>query len=111
MRAAKNIILAGVKAVRLYDPSPVEIKDLGTQFYLTKTDIGKPTAHSCKTRLQELNKAVQVSVLDTISPRDLSVQVLPRHLPSCTFPLSVMELLSIELNNCIFVCTQCCIIL
>jgi ubiquitin-activating enzyme E1 len=28
---AKNIALAGVKTVTVYDPSPVEIADLGTQ--------------------------------------------------------------------------------
>jgi ubiquitin-activating enzyme E1 len=81
LHAAKNIILAGVKAVKLYDPSPVEITDLGTQFYLTESDVGKPTAYSCKGRLQELNKAVEVSVLDKISAADLSVQVLSRPAP------------------------------
>jgi ubiquitin-activating enzyme E1 len=28
---AKNVALAGVKSVTIYDPSPVEIADLGTQ--------------------------------------------------------------------------------
>lgn len=28
---AKNIALAGVKTVTVYDPSPIEIADLGTQ--------------------------------------------------------------------------------
>jgi ubiquitin-activating enzyme E1 len=28
---AKNVALAGVKTVTVYDPSPVEIADLGTQ--------------------------------------------------------------------------------
>jgi hypothetical protein len=28
---AKNVALAGVKTVTIYDPSPVEIADLGTQ--------------------------------------------------------------------------------
>jgi hypothetical protein len=31
---AKNIALAGVKTVTVYDPSPVEIADLGTQVSL-----------------------------------------------------------------------------
>ena len=47
--------MAGVKSVKLYDPTPVEIKDLGTQFYLCEDDVGKPTAESCKAKLQELN--------------------------------------------------------
>ena len=70
--AAKNVILAGVKAVALYDPSPVEIKDLGTQFYLADDDVGKPTASACKDRLQELNKAVQVGVIDAVSEAGLA---------------------------------------
>lgn len=30
-RLAKNVILAGVKSVTIYDPEPVEIRDLSTQ--------------------------------------------------------------------------------
>jgi len=30
-RLAKNVALAGVKSVTIYDPDPVEIADLGTQ--------------------------------------------------------------------------------
>lgn len=29
--AAKNVALAGVKSVTVYDPAPVEVADLGTQ--------------------------------------------------------------------------------
>lgn len=61
------MILAGVKAVALYDPSPVATKDLGTQFYLADADVGKPTAAACKDRLQELNKAVKVGVILAVS--------------------------------------------
>lgn len=70
--AAKNVILAGVKAVALYDPSLVDIKDLGSQFYLTPDDVGKPTAAACKDRLQELNKAVQVLVLESLPNETLA---------------------------------------
>jgi hypothetical protein len=69
--AAKNVILAGVKSVKLYDPSPVEVKDLGTQFFLSESDVGQPTAAACKAKLQELNTAVQVSVLDSIYDADM----------------------------------------
>lgn len=67
-----------MRGVALYDPSPVDIKDLGCQFYLTSDDVGKPTAAACKDRLQELNKAVQVGVLETISQDALAnYQVCP----------------------------------
>jgi ubiquitin-activating enzyme E1 len=65
------VILAGVKSVKLYDASPVEAKDLGAQFYLAQSDIGQPTAAACKAKLQELNTAVQVTVLDNISQADI----------------------------------------
>ena len=29
--SAKNIVLAGVKSVTLFDPEPVQVQDLGTQ--------------------------------------------------------------------------------
>lgn len=31
MHTAKNIVLAGVKSVTIFDPEPVSIQDLGTQ--------------------------------------------------------------------------------
>ncbi|KAJ2725602.1 E1 ubiquitin-activating protein [Coemansia sp. D1744] len=62
---AKNIVLAGVKSVTLYDPSPVVISDLSTQFFLHQEDVGKPRAQVSAPRLAELNQYVPVSVLDT----------------------------------------------
>lgn len=29
--SAKNVVLAGVKSVTIYDPEPVTVQDLGTQ--------------------------------------------------------------------------------
>ncbi|MCO5547118.1 hypothetical protein L7F22_000560 [Adiantum nelumboides] len=59
---AKNIVLAGVKSVTLHDPGLVEAWDLGANFYLSDSDIGKPRATACAYKLQELNAAVQISV-------------------------------------------------
>ncbi|CAG8452464.1 12540_t:CDS:10 [Ambispora gerdemannii] len=61
---AKNIILAGVKSVTLYDPEPVKICDLSTQFYLREEDIDKSRAASTAPRLAELNQYVPVHVLE-----------------------------------------------
>jgi len=58
---AKNVVLAGVKSVTIYDKASVEIGDLGAQFYLTKADVGKNRAEACKDKLQDLNPAVVVS--------------------------------------------------
>ena len=61
---AKDVILAGVKSVTLWDNQSVQISDLGSQFFLLESDIGKPRAKSCMSKLAELNDYVQVQLLD-----------------------------------------------
>lgn len=43
VEAAKNLILAGPAAVVLHDDELVELRDLGSNFYLTEADVGKRT--------------------------------------------------------------------
>ncbi|KAI9508664.1 ubiquitin activating enzyme [Russula earlei] len=57
---AKNVILAGVKSVTVYDPEPVQIQDLSSQFFLREDDLGKPRAEAAISRLAELNTYVFV---------------------------------------------------
>lgn len=62
---AKNICLAGVKSVTLFDPHTVKIEDLSTQFFLRPEDVGnKSRAEATAPRLAELNTYVPVRVLD-----------------------------------------------
>lgn len=61
---AKNVCLAGVKSITLYDPNPVQIQDLSTQFFLREADLNKPRADVSAQRLAELNQYVPISVLD-----------------------------------------------
>ncbi|OCF60450.1 ubiquitin-activating enzyme E1 [Kwoniella mangroviensis CBS 10435] len=61
---AKNVALAGVKTVTIYDPAPTEIADLGTQFFLREEDIGKPRAEVTRPRLAELNSYVPIKLLE-----------------------------------------------
>ncbi|CAI2176207.1 9623_t:CDS:10 [Funneliformis geosporum] len=61
---AKNVVLAGVKSVTLYDPESVRISDLSTQFFLRDDDVGKPRASISAPRLSELNQYVPISVLE-----------------------------------------------
>ncbi|WFD35228.1 E1 ubiquitin-activating enzyme [Malassezia cuniculi] len=68
---AKNVALAGVKSVTLYDPAPVVLEDLGTQFFLRPEDIGRPRAVATAARLAELNTYVPVQVLDEPLTRDV----------------------------------------
>lgn len=60
---AKNVALAGVKSMTLFDPKKTTIDDLASQFYLTKEDIGKPRAAASHARLSELNKYTPISVV------------------------------------------------
>jgi len=63
IEAAKDLILAGPGAVTLYDDDVVKISDLGTNFYLQESDVGKSTcAEASLPALKSLNPLVDVSV-------------------------------------------------
>lgn len=57
---AKNIALAGVKSLSLYDPAKTELPDLSSQFFLTPEDVGKPRDEVTVPRVAELNAYVPV---------------------------------------------------
>ncbi|KAF2143583.1 uncharacterized protein K452DRAFT_246790 [Aplosporella prunicola CBS 121167] len=57
---AKNIALAGVKSLTLYDPKPANIQDLSAQFFLHPEDVGKPRASVTVPRISELNPYVPI---------------------------------------------------
>lgn len=61
---AKNIILAGVKSVAIYDPTPATFADLSSNFYLVEADVvsGRSRAEACIEQLSSLNPYVSVSV-------------------------------------------------
>lgn len=63
---AKNVVLAGVKSMSLYDPNPVFIQDLSTQFFLTESDLGNHRDLVSRNKLEELNSYVPVKVIDSI---------------------------------------------
>ena len=73
--AAKNVILAGVKAVTIHDTADVRIQDLSAQFYLSEASVGANRASACKDKLQELNTAVAVSA----STADLTEQFISQY--------------------------------
>ncbi|GAB7346808.1 hypothetical protein MBLNU459_g1906t1 [Dothideomycetes sp. NU459] len=52
---AKNIALAGVKSLTLFDPKPAALADLSAQFFLHPEDVGKPRAKVTVPRVAELN--------------------------------------------------------
>lgn len=64
---AKNVILAGVKAVAVYDPTPATPADMSSNFYLTDADAsaGRSRATAAVPRLASLNPYVSVTTYDT----------------------------------------------
>lgn len=60
---AKNVALAGVKSLTLYDPGLTQISDLSSQFFLREEDIGKRRDEATAPRLAELNQYVPISIL------------------------------------------------
>lgn len=71
VETAKNLILAGPATVALYDPTIVSINDLGANFYLKESHVGKVSrATASFDQLQELNPYVKVSVIDKLSLED-----------------------------------------
>ncbi|TFK27024.1 ubiquitin activating enzyme [Coprinopsis marcescibilis] len=73
---AKNIALAGVKSVTIYDPEPVTIQDLSSQFFLREEDIGKSRAAATLPRLAELNAYVPVRDLGGKAGDEISVDLV-----------------------------------
>lgn len=65
---AKNVILAGVKSVSIYDPTPAAISDLASNFYLTESHVSSklPRAQACIDNLVSLNPYVSVSVYNSL---------------------------------------------
>ena len=65
IEVTKNIILSGPKEVWIFDPKIIEIKDLGSNFYLKEENIGKKRRdESCLNYLKKLNPNTKVSVLE-----------------------------------------------
>ncbi|AET39074.1 E1 ubiquitin-activating protein UBA1 Ecym_3613 [Eremothecium cymbalariae DBVPG len=69
---AKNVALAGVKSLNLYDPEPASLQDLSTNFFLTEQDIGQPRDQVSAAKLAELNAYVPVRVINALDEATLS---------------------------------------
>ena len=69
--------MAGVKSVTLYDPSPIEISDLSSQYFFQVSDVGKQSDEVSAPLLGELNTYTPVSILRS-NPFD-DVELLGRY--------------------------------
>jgi hypothetical protein len=83
IEVAKNVILAGVKSVTLFDPAPVAYPDLAAQFYLSEADLGKPRDQASAPRLAELNPYVPVHVLEPEGGEALTAEAVKRYQVLC----------------------------
>lgn len=59
---AKNIALAGVKSLTLYDPTPISLPDLSSQFFLHPEDVGRSRDQVTAPRVAELNAYTPVNI-------------------------------------------------
>ncbi|KAJ8086217.1 E1 ubiquitin-activating protein [Marasmius tenuissimus] len=73
---AKDIVLAGVKSVTIFDPEPVAIQDLSSQFFLRAEDVGKSRAEATAPRLAELNAYVPVKNLGGTAGQEITVDLI-----------------------------------
>ena len=59
---AKNIILSGVKEVKIFDANICEINDLGSNFFLSEKNIGQKRDEACLQKLRDLNSYAKVEL-------------------------------------------------
>lgn len=59
---AKNIVLFGIKDVKILDKNATLINDLGSNFFLSEENILMPRDISCLPKLKELNSYVNVDI-------------------------------------------------
>ncbi|VDK76985.1 unnamed protein product [Cylicostephanus goldi] len=71
----KNLVLAGVHSVCIVDSAFVQTPDLGQNFFLKKSDVGRPRADATIEYLKELNPSVQCDSL-LLSPLNLTAEDL-----------------------------------
>lgn len=66
LEIAKNCVLAGLKSVSIYDPTPTVSRHLSSNFYLTDSHVAQktPRAKACIGQLIGLNPYVSVSVFE-----------------------------------------------
>ncbi|XP_067297895.1 ubiquitin-like modifier-activating enzyme 6 [Pseudorasbora parva] len=78
---AKNIVLAGVKAVTLHDSKRCEVWDLGTNFFIREEDVHnqKQRVEAVHSRVAELNPYVQVSVSTDVLDESTDLNFLKRY--------------------------------
>ena len=58
----KNLLLSGVNYIEIYDENKCDIKDMGSNFYISSNDINKRRDEACLSKLKELNEYAEILV-------------------------------------------------
>lgn len=64
---AKNLALQGIGGITLFDSAPIEIRDLGSNFFYTEADVGKCRSEILAPRLLELNPMCDVRIANELT--------------------------------------------
>jgi ubiquitin-activating enzyme E1 len=92
VETAKNLALQGVGAMTIVDPVVTSRKDIGCNFFLRESDVGKPRANVVAPQLKELNPICVV-----VTSESMDESLLSRHSAVViTQPLPLAELLKID---------------
>lgn len=76
IEVAKNIILTGPKQVIIYDPDIVNLKDLGTNYYLKEEYVNRNRLdESCINSLKKLNPYTKIEILNIKNEEDFYKQI------------------------------------
>ncbi|KAI5191849.1 ubiquitin-activating enzyme E1 [Nematocida minor] len=71
IEVVKNLALAGIRTISVFDPSPLSPEDLSTIYYCSESDINDRIDKSIEYKLKELNTQVTIKVLET-EPEDIT---------------------------------------
>lgn len=69
----KNIALAGIGKIYIYDNTPVTICDLSAGFYFSQEDIGKPKGKSVVNKLLSINKHTKIELVPKLTTYDYDI--------------------------------------
>ena len=110
---AKNIIVSGPSKIRVFDPNPVEISDLGSNFYLKEEDIGKRRDLASLNNLKQLNEYVEIDYIKKNSIKEIYNDIDNNfNVIVVTEILPMNELIEIDeicrKNNAKFICSAIC---
>jgi ubiquitin-activating enzyme E1 len=70
IEACKNLSLQGIGGITLIDSNPVELKDVGVNFFFTEDDIGKNRASVTLPKLRELNPVCSLNIAHSLDEID-----------------------------------------